>query len=582
MSTTIKRIALVAVAALGLGVMSVAPSQAADNLVLAYDSGDSAGTENNTGFGVAGAFNYVTVKVIGSPSADYVLTTTSSFISRGTIGADSATITSDGKTITTVGAPTGTGIRVATPAVGTVTVSYYKRTGTTLATTPTESVVFTINATAQSGTFSAAKSTVFIASGETSTAVTADAAVTKVSTVDTNTAAGTIQVLLKDALGNAINDTVTATIISGPGTINGSPETSTAGNNWNQVDNQYSKSVLTTTGGRAYFGIYANGQSGTSVVSLRISDGTTIGQKSVTFSSTTVATITVVVKKKTVLAATSPATTGVFSVTLKDATGNAVNNVAAPTVTAATGTTVGGASSCTWDETSTAYLCQVVGLAADKFGPVEYTFTHSSASATAVNAKASTTFSSNVANTLTIVGGSGAAGGEVAYTVTAKDANGYAVPDGTAVGLYISSVSTVGGIVKEIDTTTATSVDGVFTVKGTAPIVSTTLVSTFNLSGTAGAASTYFVKALAGTKPTAEFVVANASQDAAIDAANEAATAAQDATDAAIQAADAADEAIAAVAALSLEVNKLVAGLKKQLTTLTNLVKNLQKAVARR
>jgi hypothetical protein len=43
MSTTIKRIALVAVAALSLGVMSGAPSQAT-NTVLKFEAGDANGT----------------------------------------------------------------------------------------------------------------------------------------------------------------------------------------------------------------------------------------------------------------------------------------------------------------------------------------------------------------------------------------------------------------------------------------------------------------------------------------------------------------------------------------------------------
>jgi hypothetical protein len=53
--TTFKRIALVAVAALGLGVLSVAPSQAT-NAVLTFGTGDAAGADNASGFAVAGAF----------------------------------------------------------------------------------------------------------------------------------------------------------------------------------------------------------------------------------------------------------------------------------------------------------------------------------------------------------------------------------------------------------------------------------------------------------------------------------------------------------------------------------------------
>jgi len=85
---------------------------------------------------------------------------------------------------------------------------------------------------------------------------------------------------------------------------------------------------------------------------------------------------------------------------------------------------------------------------------------------------------------------------------------------------------------------------------------------------------------------TASATVANASVDAATDAANEATDAANAATDAALAAADAADAATAAaqdasdaVAALSASVEKLVASLKAQLTSLTNLVIKIQKKV---
>jgi len=79
--TTFKRVALVAVAALSLGVLSVAPSSAA-NTVLTFGTGDAAGADNASGYAVAGAFNYATVNV-ASAAADYVLTTDSTFVGQG-------------------------------------------------------------------------------------------------------------------------------------------------------------------------------------------------------------------------------------------------------------------------------------------------------------------------------------------------------------------------------------------------------------------------------------------------------------------------------------------------------------------
>ena len=143
MSTTIKRIALVAVAALSLGVVSVAPSQAAANTLLTYTAGDGAPAGDlNTGTGVAGAFNYVTVEAdtwSATSTNDYIITTDSTF---GTVGA--GTLSSDKKSLVANGL--NNSIQVMTPAVGTVTVSYWKRTGGVLASAAAETVVITVNA----------------------------------------------------------------------------------------------------------------------------------------------------------------------------------------------------------------------------------------------------------------------------------------------------------------------------------------------------------------------------------------------------------------------------------------------------
>jgi hypothetical protein len=74
-------------------------------------------------------------------------------------------------------------------------------------------------------------------------------------------------------------------------------------------------------------------------------------------------------------------------------------------------------------------------------------------------------------------------------------------------------------------------------------------------------------------------VEATDAANAATDAANAAAEAADAATDAANSAAEAAQAATDAVAALSTQVASLIAGLKAQLTALTNLVIKIQKKV---
>jgi hypothetical protein len=165
-------------------------------------------------------------------------------------------------------------------------------------------------------------------------------------------------------------------------------------------------------------------------------------------------------------------------------------------------------------------------------------------------------------------------GEKITLSVNAVDANGRPVADGARALLKESATANMS-IIGSLPGASVTLVDGKADYVLYAPSTSGDLV----ISATEGTATASTTKAAIAGGTVA---VTNAGLDAALDAANEAATAAQDATDAAIQAADAADEATAAVAALQLEVNTLIAGLKKQLTTLTNLVKNLAKAVAKK
>jgi len=124
-------------------------------------------------------------------------------------------------------------------------------------------------------------------------------------------------------------------------------------------------------------------------------------------------------------------------------------------------------------------------------------------------------------------------------------------------------------------------VSGVATYKFYAPAVSGTLTVT----GTAGSDIdlTTLVTAPVVTKT---IDITNPSADAATAAAELAEAAAQDATDAALDATEAAtlagalaQEAVDAVADLSAQVATLISALKKQITTLTNLVIKIQKKV---
>jgi trimeric autotransporter adhesin len=571
MSTTIKRIALVAVAALSLGVVSVAPSQAAANTLLVYTAGDGAPAGDlNTGTGVAGPFNYVTVEAdtwSASASNDYIITTDSTF---GTAGA--GTVSSDKKSIVANGL--NNSIQVMTPAVGTVTVSYWKRTAGVLAATAAETVVITVNATKQSGSYSAANTTAFIVAGETNTvhSATADVAVTGLGTANTDTATASIQIFMKDALKAAYNDTITATVISGGANVRmlAVTDSTTAADGANATAGTFSANVLTTTGQAIAF-VHANGTSGPAVIRLTNSAGTEIAQKTVTFSSTTVATLAATV----VFGNINGTKAGAVTVIAKDAAGYVVPN-APVSVTSSDTTKIASATCANTDATGKA-VCQVVATASAS-GASTLTFKSGVATTTA-SVRAAGVKATKLSVTPSVTAAE--AGTKVTYTLEVADAAG-ALADGDYVAKFFTAAPvTSNGGTGAFATDTITVLAGKATADVFVPFIAGKYSTTWTLKGTKGGAATADLDAaLVGTTITADVDVTNASADAALDAANEAATAAQDATDAAIQAADAADEATAAVAALSLEVNTLIAGLKKQLVTLTNLVKNLQKAVA--
>jgi len=566
--TTFKRVALVAVAALSLGVLSVAPSSAA-NTVLTFGTGDAAGADNAAGYAVAGAFNYATVNVT-SAAADYVLTTDSTFVGQGD-ASPAGVLSSDAKSLSMT--DTGvTGIRVSTPAVGTVTVKYWVRTNGILAATAAESVVITVNASAQSGTFSAANSTVIVNSGETVTA-TADATIAAVATSNVETAVATIAVSLKDTLKATYNDTVTATVIAGSANVRTFTDSTTV--TTNGVAGTVSSAAL-SVGGKAYVTVFANGIAGPATIQLSLSDGTVLAQKVVTFSSTTVATLVATVVNGYV---SSAGTAGAITVVAKDAAGNVINGAS---ISATSGDTTKIASPSSVTTASGKASFTVAAASATAAGAATITFKSGTASTTA-----SITAAGVKATKLAITAdaSSAAAGDKVTFTMTVADATG-PLADGDYVGVLVSAPVTSNGATGAFASDTVTVKNGVATSSIYLPFVAGNYTSTWTLKGTAGTATTNLDAALAGTTQSVTVTVANPSADAATDAANEATDAANAATDAALAAADAADAATAAaqdasdaVAALSASVEKLVASLKAQITTLTNLVIKIQKKV---
>jgi len=616
--TTIKRVALVAVAALALGGFTAVSAKAAQSVAQSYlycskgDGGTIANdaTHGATCNGVAGANNTVTLTgvqttkdlSISVSGAGATLNTASNWTLNSTTAATSASIA----------AANATGsITVNTPQVGTITVSIsYATAGSGIYTASTETVVITVAATASSGAYSAANTTAYLNSGETITA-TADATVTKIKTyAATDSATATIYITYLDGLSKAINkDTLTATITSGGGTLltsansavaaaagdaysngymwdsrtvsnpTGYASKSNVGQSQNSINN-YTTSLQADASGNVAFQIFANGQAGVTTVTVKNGAGTVITTKTLTFTGTDVSSITPTVIKSYVQGDTTAATHNIASAVLKDSAGNLVVGVTwSPTVTyssALLGTIITSQANL---ETATSNSSGVVNFGwtpatAATYGPVTVTLTDPT---TKASASFTITLSSAVASSFTVTPPASVdLGNPFSYTVVAKDANGYNVPDLSVASNYISSVTSNGGIGSADLTTLSTA--GAWTLKLTGPTVAVaTGKSDFLLTGTAGTANSYLAKTLTGTTVSSSFAVnavGSTGGDAALalDAANAATDAANNAYDEAQNATQAAQDALAAVTALAAQVKSLIASVKS-LTALVSKIK---------
>jgi len=535
--TTFKRIALVTVAALSFGVMSVAPSSA-DNAILKFKSGDGTAATDplKNGNGVAGAFNFVTLQVTSSAAADYVVTTDSAF---GVV-SDSRVVASDKKSF--VGSGATTDIQVMTPTAGTVTVSYWVRTNGVLAASAAESVTITVNAAAQSGTVSAANSTSYLVKGESTTAQTdvaaaADVAVTASASAATTAAVATIKVSVKDALKASANDSLTATITSPTGA--GSVVSAAIGSTPAVTGSTAATSAAADAAGKHNFYVYANGFAG--IATITIKAGTTVvATETVTF---TGAASTYSVALGTLFGGSSfpvGTSTGAFKVTAKDSAGN--NVVDGSTVYAFSGTAA-TATIASATTTSGVATFDLTGVAA---GSSVITFGNAStAAASTVTATSTIAVTKSTAKTISWAFDKDTyePGEKMTLTVTAVDADGKPVADGARALFAAAPASNFAFSNTAVgDALVASPVllGGKATYSLYAPATSGKLT----LTATEGTATDSTTKAVVTLSAT----VANA----ALTAAQEATDAANEATDAGNNAKDAADQAIEAADAATI------------------------------
>ena len=564
MSTTIKRIALVAVAALGLGVMTSAPSNAAPSAAYTTMVDTTLGQQE------VGGQATVTLTIDSNTVTNIDVTGVGSVLS-ATPGANttlkSGTPSTGSWTDSVTAAGNGTDVVVLRSTVAgtqTITMTPLNADGT-LGTAVTKSVTWVT--TASKNTY--ANAAAFISAGLRADRVIADSTTAELSldsTISTTAERATISVMQF----SPVDTTTVSTLVAGKGkaiaaTISGAGILGKAVDTPSGASVTYSSNTTLNTDDKIY--VFSDGRVGPASITITV-DGKLVATKTVSFYGA-VASYAASTTEGATLSSSYLSTTGVGNTATVTIVGkDAASVVMAPGGLFVTSDTTTVATVAVNDTTK---VVTITGVAVGKTNinvcntasctaaTIKYTFPIEVTKSTA--AKVAVAFDA----------ASYTPGAKMTITVTATDSNGRPVADGARVlfaDTFTANVQVTGALPAQAPVLK----NGVATFVAYAPAGSGDIV----ITGKEGTATDSTTKA----DITASTSVTNPGVDAALDAANEAATAAQDATDAAIQAADAADEATAAVAALSLEVNTLIAGLKKQLVTLTNLVKNLQKAVA--
>jgi trimeric autotransporter adhesin len=630
--TTFKRIALVAVAALGLGVLSVAPSSATvsgltvtvgGTATSAAGQSDSltAATITIAGF-VDNIKDSVTVQFIesgarptaitgysstaGVPKLAYLDTTTAAAkVQRGSNSSytaqqtgptgDSVTVSTE-LSLNATGGNQSIGARftlqldsVTAPTPGTynylaVVKQYNYALGDTLTLiTTTHPVSITVARPATlATTVDPSKSTAILSGGSSFVAgTTSDSSVAVVSTAST-TAVATLRVVTQNAASTSAPESITATI-TGAGLIcDGTSASAVCGS-----------SIVVAGSGSTDLGIRANGTAGTGSIVIKTTT-VTFPAKTVTFFAKAAKTITVAVARPVIGVGT---TNDVIRATAVDADGNVWGGAAFIVADTAADALIAGSSTpvaCTFNAARGYHECPVAGTAVGtaKLDVIDAS-TVALATATSAPASVRVTTGSPTKATIAFDKATYAPGEKAQIWVGALDAAGLPLSERT-----ITNIFAAGGITSTSAFSTgsdSTLTDVSVAIAGATSATSGTVAGykvytvympfasgdvTISATGGTGLAAAGRV-ALSATAS-----VVNSSVDAATDAANEATDAANAATDAALAAADAADAATAAaqdasdaVAALSASVSKLISSLRAQITSLTNLVIKIQKKV---
>jgi trimeric autotransporter adhesin len=628
--TTFKRIALVAVAALGLGVLSVAPSSAAvANLTVTVANGTSAAGQSDSrtaatvtvgGF-IAATGDSISVQVAqksipagATTQYNYALvdtTTSATFVGLGTpvatgsiadavngtsastkalklgnqagVQVESSTASSNGFAVigaanTTVGATFAIQLDSTTAKTsGTYTYTVVVKTWNNLApaTGPTTTQTYDVNivvaaTAAESKTPSAVTSFARLNLTSDVDAAGTDAVIQAVSTASA-TPVGYLEVGVRNASNQKVaQDSVTATI-TGAGILKSGSVTG-------------SSFKLATTGDTE-FEILADGRAGVATITVS-TNGTTYAAKTITFYAKAAKTITAKVEHPVLKVG---ANADAVSADAVDANGTSWRGTAYIVASSAADALVAGSATtpvaCAFNTTDLVHYCPVTAISA---GTAKLKIIDAStvAAATATSNEITVTVSAATVASVKLAFDKAtyAPFEKATITVTPLDATGKAISAQTDVALLATGgITSTYAFTAGSDTLTATTfstsaLTGAKTYTVYMPAASGDVV----ITATGGTA----LPGAGQVKVTATAAVVNPSVDAATDAANEATDAANAATDAALAAADAADAATAAaqdasdaVAALSASVSKLISSLRAQITSLTNLVIKIQKKV---
>jgi hypothetical protein len=606
--TTFKRVALVAVAALGLGVLATVPSQAtvqASALTLSAATSTQLTNETSTASAAVATLSFLNTNVGDTVSVTAYLMSAPAGNTKTPVlqvsETTSATVGNTAGAITDAGYENTTQVAYVsgTSAAASVTAKWkvYMNSATVAGTyvvklvpavisgggvIDTTGVTLTITVTTNPATDTVAASATSIITTAADTTTATDATVTWPKAVVANAEAAVIKVGLLNAAGVAtVGESYTATI-AGPGLLGSEAfDGDISGAAVGRVRNVQAGHVVT---------VYPDGSSGVATVTIASAAGKVLATETLTFyGDATVATATVV---KPIIAVSGSANQSAILVNLKDAAGTTVSDAKVFYITSSDVTKIAGAytatASISYSSTNgtlgAGYLIPVQGIAA---GSANITVgTKSSAIATTgVNAPAVSvrTGSETPASvSVTLDKASYIPGEKATITVVLSDATGLALADKTYENIFAT-----GGIVANYtlgagsDTTTATSVDAFASGVKTFTVYMPIAESEVEFTWTTGAGLATANQAKAGSLKA---TVSSSSGAAAIDAANEATDAANAATDAALAAADAADaataaaeDASAAVATLAKSVNTALNNLKKQITALTALVNKLLK-----